>query len=77
MTDEQQQGMSRERAVELVDAMSRTELIDYVQSTSNRITGLIGDVNSWAESKHAAAAQRDEFAAASLDNAVDALGVSR
>jgi hypothetical protein len=64
MTDEKNQGMSRERAAELVDAMSRTELIDYVQSTFARTMELVASVNEWAEAKHAAAAQRDEFAAA-------------
>lgn len=62
MSEQENQGISRERAIELVDAMSRTELIDYVQSSHNRAMGLVGDVNSWAATVDAVKVERDRLA---------------
>ena len=60
MTDtENTQGMTRERATELVDAMGRTDLIEFVMEHSATVRRLIAESNNWADACHLARAERD------------------
>ena len=63
MTDEQQQGMTRERATDLVDLMSRTELIEFVQSHYSTMDSLRTQSNDWANACQTARAERDSLLA--------------
>ncbi len=61
MSEQENQGMSRERATELVDAMSRTELVAFVQEHHARVLGLIDDVNRWAAELEKTRTERDSY----------------
>ena len=63
MTEQENQGMTRERATELVDAMGRTDLIEFVMEHSATVRRLIAESNDWANACHLARAERDADAA--------------